>query len=108
MTLTLEISPEVEAELMQAATSAGRELPVWIVEAAREKAAQDQESGVETEAQRRKEAAFAALGMFAGRGRTVDDFLADRRAEAELEMEQAENRHQMRAANTRERGEASG
>lgn len=106
MTLTLEISPEVEAELTRAATSAGRELPVWIVEAAREKAAQNEMGEEKTEAQQRKEAAFAALGMFADRGRTVDDFLADRRAEAELEIEQAEDRHRRRETEAHENGEA--
>ncbi len=98
MTLTLEISPEVGEELTRAATSAGRELPEWIVEAARA-AAEENRREKEAEAQERREAAFSALGMFAGRGRTVDDFLADRHAEAEMEMEQAEQRREMREAN---------
>lgn len=84
MTLTLEISPEVEAELTRAATSAGRALPVWIVEAAR--AAAEQHQKAEAEA-RRIRAVNEGFGKFAGLGRSVDEFLADRHAEGEAEYD---------------------
>ncbi len=86
MTLTLEISPEVELELTRAAAQAGRGLSEWILDMAREKAARSQHEDDEAEA-RRLEAADRAFGMFAGDGRTVDDFLADRHAEGEAEYD---------------------
>lgn len=97
MTLTLEISPEVEAELTRAATSAGRALPVWIVEAARTVAEQNRRDKDEAEA-RRIQAVNDGFGKFAGLGRTVDEFLADRHAEGEAEYDKWIARQNARGA----------
>jgi len=79
MTLTLEISPEVERELLREAEISGLAMEVIAAQ------------WMEAEKRRKREAHLAAVeracGMFAGRGRTVDDFLADRHAESEAEYD---------------------
>lgn len=86
MTLTLEISPEVERELTRAAAASGRALSEWIVETARAVAARPASDEEETE-KRRLQAIAQLHGMCAGRSRTVDDFLAERHAEGEAEYD---------------------
>lgn len=103
MTLTLEISPEVGEELTRAATSAGRELPEWIVEAARAAAEQNRSEKDEAEV-RRLRAVDEGFGKFAGMGSTVDEFLAERHAEGEAEYNKWIERHRGRGAG--EDGEA--
>ncbi len=86
MTLNLELAPELEREIAQQAQQHGQSIAEYVTTMLREKTAKPTKP-------RRKATGY---GMFAGRGRTVDDFLAERRAEAELEMEQAEARDRMR------------
>lgn len=48
-------------------------------------------------ANRRRAAALAGRGMFAGRNRSVDEFLAERRAEGEADYIAGVNRQQARS-----------
>jgi hypothetical protein len=107
MTLILELAPEVERLIEDEAARAHRSVAdvaaTWLSEAARARQAQ-QAVALDANGQTsstpasnppddaghnltpRQQAARRGYGMLAGRGGTVDDFLAERRAEAEREM----------------------
>lgn len=93
MTLTLEIAPELEREIEQQAQQQGQSVAEYVAAMLREKVLNS--SPQQTSAKPRRVA--SGFGKYAGRGRTVDDFLAERRAEAEMEMRQAEERDRLRA-----------
>lgn len=82
--MTLEIPIELSEQIERAAIRSGTDVQTFVLNATRaaiENAPQDDA------AQKRREVAAAGLGMFAGRGRTVDEFLAERHAEGEAEYE---------------------
>jgi hypothetical protein len=108
MTLTLELAPEVERVLENEAQSARRSVAevaaAWLAEAARARQAQravavgangqtDSATGdnVPDDAGNnltpRQRAVLEGYGKFAGRVGSVEDFLAERHAEAERELE---------------------
>ena len=64
------------------------------------------ESAVKDPAQRRHEAIHAALGMFAGSKRTVDDFLREKHEETEEEERRWDERHKARSSEA-SKGEAA-
>ncbi len=88
--MTLELSPELEREIEAAARLRGTDAPSFVREAARRaldpsafaiEATPDALNG--DAAQKRREAAAAGFGMFAGHGLSVDEFLDARHAEAQ-------------------------
>ena len=89
MTLTLELSPDVERALEAEAARRGVSPPVVAGEVLSEWA--QERNGQSTLTQSaltpRQQAALRGYGLLAGRARTVDDFLRERRAEAEREMQ---------------------
>lgn len=82
MTLTLELEPELEREIEQQAQQHGQSVSDYVMAMLREK--------VTTPAKPRR--VLKGYGMFAGSGRTVDDFLAERHAESLAELEKDEER----------------
>ena len=93
MTLTLEISPEVEAEIAHEAKARGVAAEAVAAEVVTGWAFSDEQK----ERRKRLEAVARAHGMFAGDGRTVDDFLADRHAEGEAEYDKWIERQNVRS-----------
>lgn len=89
MTLILEFPPEVESEIQRRASELGQSVEDYI-EATVLKA-------VTTPPKQRRVA--TGYGKFAGDSRTVDDFLTDRRAEAEAEEAAERRRDQYRTEN---------
>lgn len=93
--MTLELSPELEREIEAAARLRGLDAPSFVRDAARR--ALDPFAALEGDAlplqgiltpeaeaaQKRREAAAAGFGMFAGHGLSVDEFLDARHAEAQ-------------------------
>lgn len=86
MTLTLELAPELEQEIARQAEQQGQSVSEYVMAMLREK----------TPAPAKPRRVTTGYGMFAGCGRSVDDFLAERREEAETEMRQAEERDKLR------------
>lgn len=87
MTLTLEIPNDLSAQIERVATARGalpspETLAAYLLEAARHELEREPDT-----AQKRRAAAAAGLGMFAGHGATVDEFLVERDAEALAEVE---------------------
>ncbi len=97
--MTLELSPELEREIEAAARLRGTDAPSFVRDAARR--ALDPFAPREGDAlqipdaltpepdaaQKRRDAAAAGFGMFAGHGLSVDEFLDARRAEAQAEVQ---------------------
>ena len=84
---------ELESEVQRQARQNGQSVPEYVAAMLREKVA--------TNPKPRRVA--TGYGKFAGRGRTVDDFLAERREEAGAELEKDEERARLR----RERNESA-
>lgn len=82
--MTLEIPAELGQELERIARMRGTDVTEFVIEAARQ-AIESEPRQIEIEARRR--AVAAGLGMFAGRGASVDEFLAERHAEGEAKYE---------------------
>lgn len=80
MTLILELPIEIEARLKAEARALGIAPEMLALETMRARYEENADN-------KRREAAAAGLGMFAGRGRSVDEFLAERHAEGEAEYE---------------------
>ncbi len=85
MTLTLEIPNDLSAQIERVATARGAQsssemLAAYLIEAARHELEREPDA-----AQKRREAASAGLGMFAGHGPSVDEFLAMRHAEGQAD-----------------------
>lgn len=83
MTLTLEIPNDLSAQIEREATRRGTDAPAFLIEAARVAIEATPDALTIDAAQKRREAAAAGLGMFAGRGLSVDEFLAARHKEAQ-------------------------
>lgn len=79
MTLTLEVPPRVFAGIESAAKEQGVPVETFAVSLLEPFAAKDEASAA------RLAAVDAGFGMFAGRGRTSDDFLSERHAEGEAD-----------------------
>jgi hypothetical protein len=79
MSLTIELPPEIEKQVEERAAQNGQ--------SAEEFAVALLSRGVATPQIEKPRRVLRGRGLFAGSGRTVDDFLAERRAEAEMEME---------------------
>ncbi len=88
MTLTLDIPPRVFAGIERAAREQGVPLEAWALSVLEPFAAPDDAEAA------RVAAVDAGLGMFAGRGRSVDEFLAERHAEGEADYLAALERRQ--------------
>lgn len=86
MTLNLELAPELEEKIAQQAQQQGQSVAEYVTAMLREK----------TEAPAKPRRELKGYGMFAHLGPRVDDFLAERREEAETEMRQAEERDKLR------------
>ncbi len=82
MILELELAPELENEVERQARQNGQSVPEFVVALLSEKVA--------TAPKPRRVA--TGFGKFAGRGRSVDDFLAERHAESLRELEKDEER----------------
>jgi hypothetical protein len=82
MTLQLELAPELEREIEQQAQQHGQSVAEYVEVAVREK------MGAPLKPRR----VLKGYGIFAGSGRTVDDFLAERHAESLAELEKDEER----------------
>lgn len=89
MSLILELAPELEEMVVQKAQQNGQTVSEFAATIFRENVVAPVAAKPRRIAQ--------GYGMFAGSGRRVEEFLAERKAEAELEMEQAEERDRMRA-----------
>ena len=89
MSLILELAPELEEMVVQKAEQNGQSVSDYFAAILRENIP------VPITAKPRRVA--QGYGMFAASGRRVEEFLAERKAEAELEIEQAEERDRMRA-----------
>ena len=76
--MTLEIPKELGAEIERAAKMRGTGVTEFIIEAARRAI---EEPAAASSDEKRRRAAAQGLGMFAGRGQSVDEFLAERHAE---------------------------
>jgi hypothetical protein len=96
--MTLEIPETFAAQIEREATRRGTDAPAFLLEAARvaieatpdgkpEAASGFPDALSGDAAQKRREAAAAGFGMFAGHGATVDEFLAARHAEAQSEAQ---------------------
>ncbi len=82
--MTLEIPNELSAQIERVATASGTDARTFGIEAIRHEI---ERLEAEQAAQKRRDAAAAGFGMFAGHGSTVDEFLAERDAEALAEAE---------------------
>lgn len=80
MTLILELPAEIEARLNAEAQARGITPEAIAIEKMSAFYKEDANS-------KRRQAALTGLGMFAGRGRSVDEFLSERHAEGEAEYE---------------------
>ncbi len=81
--MTLELSPELERQIEAAARERGTDAPSFVRDAARVAIEAITDALKGEAAQKRRDAAAAGLGMFAGHGLSVDEFLAERHAEAQ-------------------------
>ncbi len=81
MTLTLEISPELEARVRDEAAALGVTPEAAALEAVRTRFAAQRE----TDETKRRALIRSLRGRAKGRGPTVDEFLAERSAEARAE-----------------------
>lgn len=88
MTLTLELTPELKKTIEARAQQSGQSVQEYAAVALREKAAMP----LPTKPRRKA----TGHGKFAYLGHSVDDFLEGRRQEAEQEMDQAEERDNLR------------
>jgi hypothetical protein len=79
MTLTLEIPPRVFEGIERAAKERGVPVAEFALSVLEQFAAPEHDEAT------RVAAAEAGFGMFAGRGQSVDDFLAERHAEGEAD-----------------------
>lgn len=97
MTLKLEISPELEQRVR--ADAAARRVPVETLAAVALEAFVDKSnSGAVSDDEATRLASIdAGFGMFADRGRSVDDFLAERHAEGEADCLKWQQNQQERA-----------
>ena len=82
MTMILELPAELEARLKADAHARGVAPEIVVVEAVSARYAEQNDAD-----DQRRQAALAGLGMFAGRGRSVDEFLTERHAEGHAEYE---------------------
>ncbi len=82
MTMILELPAELEARLQADARARGVAPEIVVVEAVSARYSEQTNAD-----EQRRQAALAGLGMFAGRGRSVDEFLAERHAEGQAEYE---------------------
>lgn len=80
MTLILELPVEIEARLKAEARARGIAPEMLALEKMSAFYEEDANS-------KRRQAALTGLGMFARRGRSVDEFLAERHAEGEADYE---------------------
>ncbi len=94
MILTLEIPSRVFEGIERAAREQGVPIETFAVSVLEPFAARDKSEAA------RLAAVDAGLGMFAGRGRTVDDFLAERHAEAEADYMAGLERQKVRGQAT--------
>ena len=86
--MILEISGELSEQIESAARIRGTDAANFVIEAARRAV---EEASPPSASEARRQAAAAGLGMFAGRGSSVDEFLAERHAEGEAEYEKWKN-----------------
>jgi len=108
MTLTLELSPAVEAALEAEAIRRGVTPPAVAGEVLGNWAQGHEPQGHGPEGKERaltsrQQAVLAGYGKFAGRGRTVDDFLRERREESD--REDAATHQRLSARRARSSGE---
>lgn len=98
MTLTLELPAEIESAIAVEARRRGMTLEKYLSDLverdAREPEVLSDVTTANGESEQRiltprQQAALAGYGKYAGRSRTSDDLLRERRAEAEREMQQA-------------------
>ncbi len=87
MTLELELAPELESEVKRQARQIGQSVPEYVTALLREKVA------TKTAPKPRRE--LVGYGKYAGRTRTVNDFLADKHEESLRELEKDEERHRL-------------
>lgn len=91
MILTLEVRPETEARLRELAARRSVDLAAVVDELAADAIIVPSPSaGSSPSAAAAQPLVLRGYGKFAGRSRTVDDFLRERHAEAATEMQQAE------------------
>jgi hypothetical protein len=84
MTLTIEIPEAIE----RAAARRQTDVSVFVLSAATKEAERETQSETpQSEAERRRAAAYAGLGCLSNQGMSVDDFLAERHAVAQFEAE---------------------
>jgi hypothetical protein len=104
MTLTLELPAEIESRLSQRADDAGvpieqlaTELLAWSVMDKSDRDASHSAPTANGNGQKplsaRQQAALDGYGKYAGRGRTSDDLIRERREEATMEIAQAARRN---------------
>ena len=82
MTMILELPAELEARLKADAHARGVAPEIVVVEVVSARYAEQTNAD-----EQRRQAALAGLGMFAGQGHSVDEFLAERHAEGQAEYE---------------------
>ena len=81
MTLILELPAEIEARINADARARGVAPEIIVIEKVSALYHEDDAN------EKRRRAALSGLGMFAGYGRSVDEFLAERHAEGEAEYD---------------------
>ena len=93
MTLIIEVAPEVESALQAQAVQRGVSVPELAAAVLRDYAVRTTNGETNGERQsERQQAARRGIGMLAGGGRTVEDFLRERHEEAQHEMQAATER----------------
>ena len=86
MTRTLEIPPDLNAQIEREARAQGTDPASWLLEAARfVLQARAQKTPTQTEQSARIATINAGFGMFAGKMGSSDEFLAQRHAEGEAD-----------------------
>ena len=98
MTLTIEVPPELEERLQSQAEKQGQDVQAYALAVLAREAGQLTHNGkpMANQLSARQQAAQRGYGMLKGDGHTVDDFLRERREEADMEMQQAARRDTMR------------
>lgn len=101
MSITLELSPELETQIEQAATRRGTNMETFLIEAAQRALHEGEvvnlvtpETSQPTTAakEKRREAISQGFGFLKGRVSSSDDFLSQKHAEAQSEREKDEAR----------------